>query len=138
MDMNPNTTLPPGFRFHPTDEELIVYYLKNQTMSRPCPVSIIPEVDIYKFDPWQLPGSTWLFIYQLHMLMFLSFCRWCQLPYLFFGCKQRKQSLEKMNGISSAQETESIQTESVLTGQLFPVIGKRPAQTKPFTAVQVT
>lgn len=47
--------LPPGFRFHPTDEELIIYYLKNQAMSKPCPVSIIPEVDIYKFDPWQLP-----------------------------------------------------------------------------------
>uniref|UniRef100_A0A803L1T3 NAC domain-containing protein n=1 Tax=Chenopodium quinoa TaxID=63459 RepID=A0A803L1T3_CHEQI len=26
-------------------------------MSRPCPVSIIPEVDIYKFDPWQLPDK---------------------------------------------------------------------------------
>ncbi|KAL9246373.1 hypothetical protein vseg_019916 [Gypsophila vaccaria] len=47
--------LPPGFRFHPTDEELIIHYLKNQVMSRPCQVSIIPEVDIYKFDPWQLP-----------------------------------------------------------------------------------
>lgn len=50
-----NYKLPPGFRFHPTDEELIVYYLQNQAMSRPCPVSIISEVDIYKFDPWQLP-----------------------------------------------------------------------------------
>ena len=49
--------LPPGFRFHPTDEELIMYYLRNQSMSRPCPVAIIPEVDIYKFDPWQLPGK---------------------------------------------------------------------------------
>jgi hypothetical protein len=48
--------LPPGFRFHPTDEELIMYYLRNQATSRPCPASIIPEVDIYKFDPWQLPG----------------------------------------------------------------------------------
>ncbi|XAR55981.1 hypothetical protein NMG60_11036247 [Bertholletia excelsa] len=47
--------LPPGFRFHPTDEELIMFYLRNQATSRPCPVSIIPEVDIYKFDPWQLP-----------------------------------------------------------------------------------
>ncbi|KAI5574465.1 hypothetical protein POPTR_010G166200v4 [Populus trichocarpa] len=47
--------LPPGFRFHPTDEELIMYYLRNQATSRPCPASIIPEVDIYKFDPWQLP-----------------------------------------------------------------------------------
>ncbi|KAI3452860.1 hypothetical protein Pfo_009523 [Paulownia fortunei] len=47
--------LPPGFRFHPTDEELIMFYLKNQATSKPCPVSIIPEVDIYKFDPWELP-----------------------------------------------------------------------------------
>ncbi|XP_028762050.1 NAC transcription factor 29 [Neltuma alba] len=47
--------LPPGFRFHPTDEELIVYYLYNQYRSKPCPASFIPEVDIYKFDPWDLP-----------------------------------------------------------------------------------
>ncbi|PIM98513.1 hypothetical protein CDL12_29009 [Handroanthus impetiginosus] len=47
--------LPPGFRFHPTDEELIMHYLRNQATSRPCPVAIIPEVDIYKFDPWELP-----------------------------------------------------------------------------------
>ncbi|KAL3840565.1 hypothetical protein ACJIZ3_025156 [Penstemon smallii] len=51
-----SSNLPPGFRFHPTDEELIMYYLRNQATSRPCPVSnIIPEVDIYKFDPWELP-----------------------------------------------------------------------------------
>jgi len=55
MEANTGSVLPPGFRFHPTDEELIVYYLKNQAISKPCPVSIIPEVDIYKFDPWQLP-----------------------------------------------------------------------------------
>ncbi|KAA8532962.1 hypothetical protein F0562_032921 [Nyssa sinensis] len=52
-----SSDLPPGFRFHPTDEELIMYYLRNQAMSRPCPVSIIPEVDIYKFDPWELPDK---------------------------------------------------------------------------------
>ncbi|KAL6505620.1 histone chaperone [Orobanche hederae] len=50
--------LPPGFRFHPTDEELIVYYLGNQASSRPFPVSVIPEVDIYKFDPWELPEKS--------------------------------------------------------------------------------
>lgn len=50
--------LPPGFRFHPTDEELIVYYLCNQATSQPCPASIIPEVDIYKFDPWELPDKS--------------------------------------------------------------------------------
>ncbi|KAK9063599.1 hypothetical protein SSX86_017470 [Deinandra increscens subsp. villosa] len=53
-----NSNLPPGFRFHPTDEELIMFYLRNQALSKPCPVSIIPEVDIYKFDPWELPEKT--------------------------------------------------------------------------------
>ena len=50
--------LPPGFRFHPTDEELIVYYLRNQAMSQPCPAPIIPPLNIYKFDPWELPGRS--------------------------------------------------------------------------------
>ncbi|KAK4803890.1 hypothetical protein SAY86_003707 [Trapa natans] len=49
--------LPPGFRFHPTDEELIVHYLKKKASSSPLPVSIIAEVDIYKFDPWELPAK---------------------------------------------------------------------------------
>ncbi|KAJ8563057.1 hypothetical protein K7X08_031509 [Anisodus acutangulus] len=55
VSKNSPEQLPPGFRFHPTDEELIMYYLRNQATSRPCPVSIIPEVDVYKFDPWELP-----------------------------------------------------------------------------------
>ncbi|KAL1556676.1 NAC domain-containing protein 2-like [Salvia divinorum] len=50
-----STDLPPGFRFHPTDEELIIFYLKTQATSRTSPVSIIPKVHIYKFDPWELP-----------------------------------------------------------------------------------
>ena len=50
--------LPPGFRFHPTDEELVVHYLKKKASSAPLPVAIIAEVDLYKFDPWELPGKT--------------------------------------------------------------------------------
>ncbi|KAE8716100.1 ONAC010 protein [Hibiscus syriacus] len=57
-DTSSSSGLPPGFRFHPTDEELIIFYLKNQAKSKTCPASIIPEVDIYKFDPWQLPDKT--------------------------------------------------------------------------------
>ncbi|KAI3466141.1 hypothetical protein Pfo_022804 [Paulownia fortunei] len=49
--------LPPGFRFHPTDEELVVHYLKKKAASAPLPVSIIAEVDLYKFDPWELPAK---------------------------------------------------------------------------------
>ncbi|XP_042464358.1 NAC transcription factor NAM-B2-like [Zingiber officinale] len=53
--LHPN--LPPGFRFHPTDEELVVHYLKKKAASAPLPVAIITEVDLYKFDPWELPGK---------------------------------------------------------------------------------
>lgn len=49
--------LPPGFRFHPTDEELVVQYLQNKVLSCPLPASFIPEVDVCKFDPWDLPGN---------------------------------------------------------------------------------
>ncbi|XP_021902077.1 NAC transcription factor 25 [Carica papaya] len=49
--------LPPGFRFHPTDEELVVHYLKKKAASAPLPVTIIAEVDLYKFDPWELPSK---------------------------------------------------------------------------------
>ncbi|MBA0838257.1 hypothetical protein Goarm_010330 [Gossypium armourianum] len=47
--------LPPGFRFHPSDEELIVHYLKNKVTSNPLPASIIAEIDLYKYNPWELP-----------------------------------------------------------------------------------
>ncbi|KAK6917509.1 NAC domain [Dillenia turbinata] len=49
--------LPPGFRFHPTDEELVVHYLKRKLASLPLPVMIIADIDLYKFDPWELPDK---------------------------------------------------------------------------------
>ncbi|XP_042499190.1 NAC domain-containing protein 83-like [Macadamia integrifolia] len=49
--------LPPGFRFHPTDEELVLQYLKRKVFSFPLPASIIPEADVCKNDPWDLPGD---------------------------------------------------------------------------------
>ncbi|KZV37138.1 transcription factor [Dorcoceras hygrometricum] len=50
--------LPPGFRFHPTDEELVVQYLKKKAASEPLPANtIIAEVDLYKYDPWELPSK---------------------------------------------------------------------------------
>lgn len=49
--------LPPGFRFHPTDEELVVQYLKRKVFSCPLPASIIPEIDLGKYNPWDFPGG---------------------------------------------------------------------------------
>uniref|UniRef100_A0A0C9RGR2 TSA: Wollemia nobilis Ref_Wollemi_Transcript_25871_1634 transcribed RNA sequence n=1 Tax=Wollemia nobilis TaxID=56998 RepID=A0A0C9RGR2_9CONI len=47
--------LPPGFRFYPTDEELVVHYLCRKAASQTLAVPIIAEVDLYKYNPWQLP-----------------------------------------------------------------------------------
>ncbi|KAG0465079.1 hypothetical protein HPP92_019243 [Vanilla planifolia] len=55
-DAEAELNLPPGFRFHPTDEELVVHYLSHKAAHQRLPVSIIAEVDLYKFDPWELPG----------------------------------------------------------------------------------
>ncbi|KAG7014632.1 NAC domain-containing protein 83, partial [Cucurbita argyrosperma subsp. argyrosperma] len=49
--------LPPGFRFHPTDEELVLQYLNRKVHSCPLPASIIPDVEVCKADPWDLPGN---------------------------------------------------------------------------------
>ena len=49
--------LPPGFRFHPTDEELVNYYLKRKVHGLSIELDIIPEVDLYKCEPWELAGN---------------------------------------------------------------------------------
>ncbi|XP_022145117.1 NAC domain-containing protein 83-like [Momordica charantia] len=49
--------LPPGFRFHPTDEELVVQYLRRRALSSPLPAAVIPDADVRRFDPWDLPGE---------------------------------------------------------------------------------
>ncbi|XP_050365016.1 NAC domain-containing protein 2-like [Argentina anserina] len=54
--MSSELQLPPGFRFHPTDEELVKHYLCRKCQSQPISVPIIAEIDLYKYDPWKLPG----------------------------------------------------------------------------------
>ncbi|XP_043712631.1 protein CUP-SHAPED COTYLEDON 3-like [Telopea speciosissima] len=47
--------LPPGFRFHPTDEELITFYLASKVFNGSfCGVEIA-EVDLNRCEPWELP-----------------------------------------------------------------------------------
>lgn len=47
--------LPPGFRFHPTDEELVSYYLTRKINNPRFEVRAIGEVDLNKCEPWDLP-----------------------------------------------------------------------------------
>uniref|UniRef100_A0A803NWE0 NAC domain-containing protein n=1 Tax=Cannabis sativa TaxID=3483 RepID=A0A803NWE0_CANSA len=47
--------LPPGFRFHPTDEELITFYLINKISDPTFTARAIGDVDLNKSEPWELP-----------------------------------------------------------------------------------
>ncbi|KAK1299926.1 NAC domain-containing protein 78 [Acorus calamus] len=48
--------LGPGFRFRPTDVELVRHYLRRKVMGKPSQVEAISVVELYKFAPWDLPG----------------------------------------------------------------------------------
>nr|GMD29951.1 NAC domain-containing protein 90-like [Ipomoea batatas] len=48
--------LPTGFRFYPTEEELVSFYLRNKIRGeRPDIDLVIPVVNIYLHRPWELP-----------------------------------------------------------------------------------
>ncbi|KAM0041294.1 putative transcription factor NAM family [Helianthus debilis subsp. tardiflorus] len=46
----------PGFRFHPTEEELLEFYLKKMVSGKNAHCDIISYINIYLYDPWVLPG----------------------------------------------------------------------------------
>ncbi|KAF3522785.1 hypothetical protein F2Q69_00051437 [Brassica cretica] len=46
--------MPPGFRFHPTEEELVGYYLDRKINSMKSALDVIVEIDLYKMEPWDI------------------------------------------------------------------------------------
>ncbi|XP_077231872.1 NAC domain containing protein 70 [Tasmannia lanceolata] len=65
-----NAGVPPGFRFHPTDEELLHYYLRKKISFQKFDLDVIKEVDLNKMEPWDLqerckigstPQNEWYF-----------------------------------------------------------------------------
>lgn len=70
----PHARLPPGFRFRPTDEELVVHYLRRRALASPLPAAVdIPDVRLLAHDPSDLlpPG-------------------WSEQERYFFTCKEAK------------------------------------------------
>ncbi|XP_073314901.1 protein BEARSKIN2-like [Primulina huaijiensis] len=62
--------VPPGFRFHPTDEELLHFYLKKKVSFQKFDMEVIGEIDLNKIEPWDLqercrigstPQNEWYF-----------------------------------------------------------------------------
>ncbi|CAI0396834.1 unnamed protein product [Linum tenue] len=56
--VNGGVKLPIGYRFRPTEEELIVHYLKRKVFGLPLPASVIPELDVFHSHPSTLPGNS--------------------------------------------------------------------------------
>ncbi|KAG8386596.1 hypothetical protein BUALT_Bualt03G0164700 [Buddleja alternifolia] len=62
--------LPPGFRFHPKDDELICDYLMKWITGCPNQFPLLIEVDLNKCEPWDIPviacvgGKEWYFYSQ--------------------------------------------------------------------------
>ncbi|KAE9465348.1 hypothetical protein C3L33_02742, partial [Rhododendron williamsianum] len=52
------SSLAPGFRFHPTDQELVGFYLRRKVFGKPFRFDPISVIDIYKCEPWDLPGKS--------------------------------------------------------------------------------
>lgn len=62
VDQDYSCSIPPGFRFHPTDEELVGYYLKKKIASQRIDLDVIREIDLYKIEPWDLQGILYIYL----------------------------------------------------------------------------
>lgn len=62
--------VPPGFRFHPTDEELVGYYLRKKIASQKIDLDVIREIDLYRIEPWDLQG---IYIHILIQILYICY-----------------------------------------------------------------
>ncbi|KAK3144723.1 hypothetical protein QOZ80_4AG0316960 [Eleusine coracana subsp. coracana] len=49
--------LPPGFHFFPSDEELVIHFLRRKASLLPCQPDVVPIVLLNQYDPWELNGQ---------------------------------------------------------------------------------
>ncbi|XP_057532680.1 NAC domain-containing protein 43 [Amaranthus tricolor] len=54
ISVNGQSRVPPGFRFHPTEEELLQYYLRKKVANDKIDLDVILEVDLNKLEPWDI------------------------------------------------------------------------------------
>lgn len=60
ISVNGQSQVPPGFRFHPTEEELLQYYLRKKVAYEKIDLDVIQDVDLNKLEPWDIQGYTTL------------------------------------------------------------------------------
>ncbi|KAL5856675.1 hypothetical protein ACOSQ3_004133 [Xanthoceras sorbifolium] len=81
---------PSGFRFHPTEEEMLDFYLRLKIEGKSTGTELISFIDIFRYEPCDIPGP--------HLQTRNAICS-CLIPastYLFiskYWCKYKKRSL---------------------------------------------
>ena len=79
---------PAGFKFRPTDEEVILHYLRPRAVNAPLPSSFIVDVDVLSHNPWELlPGR--LHIHQLFFSKETYIIVYCNFISLLFPAATR-------------------------------------------------
>lgn len=77
--MEMESCVPPGFRFHPTEEELVGYYLKRKVNSLKIDLDVIVDIDLYRMEPWDIQGT-----YVIMDLLILTLIPIIPIPFFFF------------------------------------------------------
>ncbi|KAE8655179.1 polyadenylate-binding protein [Hibiscus syriacus] len=54
LSINGLSQVPPGFRFHPIEEELLHYYLRRKISYENIDLDVIQEVDLNKLESWDI------------------------------------------------------------------------------------
>ncbi|KAF7093229.1 hypothetical protein CFC21_095653 [Triticum aestivum] len=54
ISVNGQSVVPPGFRFHPMEEELLTYYLTKKVAPQRMDLDVIRDVDLTKLEPWDI------------------------------------------------------------------------------------
>ncbi|KAF8379885.1 hypothetical protein HHK36_027350 [Tetracentron sinense] len=60
MAIVPLGSWPVGFRFRPSDVELVNYYLRLKINGNDADVQVISEVDVCNYEPWELPDLSYI------------------------------------------------------------------------------
>lgn len=85
--------LPPGFRFYPSDEELVCHYLYKKIANVEeqhdafKATTDLMEIDLHTCEPWQLPGIYASFFFFFFFVFYLFIiCFLLLISFLSNGC----------------------------------------------------